>query len=41
MVPDKTAVANIANIPVSPCVATEYVDMQVRQLRLSGCEFES
>lgn len=32
MVPDKTAVANITNIPVSPCVATESVDMHVRQL---------
>lgn len=32
MVPDKTAVANIANIPVSPCVATESVDTPVRQL---------
>lgn len=32
MVPDKTAVANITKIPVSPCVATEYIDMHVKQL---------
>lgn len=25
MVPDKTAVANIAKIPASPCAATEYI----------------
>lgn len=36
MVPDKTAVPNIAKIPVSPCVTTEYVDMHVRQLGVSG-----
>ena len=32
MVPDKTAVANIAKIPLSPCMATESIDMHVRQL---------
>lgn len=32
MVPDKTAVANIAKIPPSPCTATESIDMHVRQL---------
>lgn len=32
MVPDKTAVANIAKIPRSPCAATESIDMHVRQL---------
>ena len=36
IVPDKTAAATIARIPVSPCVATEYRGMQVRQLRISG-----
>lgn len=32
MVPDKTAVANIAKIPPSPCAATESIDMRARQL---------
>lgn len=41
MVPDNTAVANIAKIPVPPCVTTEDMHMPVRQLEVSGGDFKN